>query len=107
MSVIDIERTDGSIVKCDTTNRTLTSGRYHVYFTNTEFKILKLLYERRGQTVARSELQKLIWNDEPVNSIRSIDVHISSIRKKLHYIRGAKINCVYGEGYTLLMLNRF
>lgn len=107
MTVIDIERTDGSIVKCDTINRTLSFGRYHVYFTNTEFKILSCLYQKRGQVVTREELQKLIWADEPVTSTRSIDVHISSIRKKLHYIRGAKINCVYGKGYTLLMLNRF
>lgn len=107
MSVVDIERTDGSIVKCDTTNRTLSFGRYRVYFTATEFAILAYLYERRGQTVTRGELQKLIWGDTPVTSTRSIDVHISSIRKKLHYIRGAKISCVYGKGYTFLMLNRF
>jgi DNA-binding response OmpR family regulator len=38
---------------------------------------------------------------------RTIDVHISAIRKKLAYIKGARIDSVYGTGYRLVILSRY
>lgn len=118
MAIIDIARTDGSIVKCDTEMRTLTYYRYHVKFTPLEWKILKSLYSARPHVVTREDLVKLIWEegfdsrrkaseDGDNSSTRTIDVHIASIRKKIAHIRGARIDSIYGQGYRLLMLQRF
>ncbi len=107
MAIVDIQRGDGSIVKCDTEKRTLTYYRYHVQFTPLEWKILKALYDARPAVVERSELVKLIWGAGKDFPTRTIDVHISSIRKKLAYIKGFRIDSAYGIGYKLVTLTRF
>jgi DNA-binding response OmpR family regulator len=107
MPEVDIERGDGSLVKCDTEERSLTYYRYHVRFTPLEWKILRSLYEARPNVVARDDLVKLIWGAGKSFPTRTIDVHISAIRKKLGYIKGARIDSVYGNGYRFVMLTRF
>ncbi len=120
MAIIDIERADHSIIKCDTEKHTLSYYRYHVKFTPLEWRIVKTLYEARPGIVKRDDLIKLIWDTDSGQKhyealqasgkkypTRTIDVHISSIRKKLAYIKGARIDSIYGQGYRLLMLQRF
>lgn len=120
MAIIDIERSDHSIIKCDTEKRTLSYYRYHVKFTPLEWKIVKTLYENRPKFVKREQLIALVWDTDSGRKklaklkesgkkypTRTIDVHISSIRRKLTYIKGARVDSVYGEGYRLLMLQRF
>lgn len=120
MAIIDIERSDHSIVKCDTDKHTLSYFRYHVKFTPLEWKILKKLYQEKPHFVKREELVEVVWPTDAAQEkykklkesgkrypTRTIDVHVASIRKKLTYIKGARIDSVYGEGYRLLMLNRF
>ncbi len=107
MSEIEIERLDGSVVLCDLEARTLAAGRYRVKFTPLEWAILTTLYEARPKIVSRNELLHTIWGNEHEWNTRTIDVHITSIRKKLAYIKGARIDSIYGQGYKLVMLNRF
>jgi len=108
MAQVEITRGDGSIVMADTTNRTLTYFRYHVRFTPLEWKILKALYEATPNVIEREKLVELIWGDKKSDlPTRTIDVHISSIRRKIAYIKGARIDSAYGHGYRLLMLRRF
>ncbi len=120
MAIVDIERADHSIIKCDTDKHILSFCRNYVKFTPVEWKIVKKLYIERPHFVKREELIALIW---PSNSgqakyqrlkksgktypTRTIDVHISSIRKKIDVLKGARIDAVYGEGYRLIMLQRF
>jgi DNA-binding response OmpR family regulator len=52
-------------------------------------------------------LVKLIWGTGKNFPTRTIDVHISSIRKKLAYIKGARIDSIYGNGYKFILLTRF
>jgi DNA-binding response OmpR family regulator len=107
MPEIDITRGDGSLVKCDPDAHTLSYYRYHVKFTPLEWKILKELYSKRPNVVNRADLVKLIWGTGKNFPTRTIDVHVSSIRRKLNYIKGAKVLSVYGDGYKLVMLTRF
>lgn len=108
MAQVSILRGDGSTVIADTEKRTLSYYRYHVRFTPLEWKILRALYEARPNVVEREKIIELIWGDEKCSlPTRTIDVHISSIRRKVSYIKGARIDSVYGHGYRLLMLTRF
>ena len=107
MPEIEIARGDGTTVRCDTDAHTLVNYRYHVKFTRIEWKIVKELYEARPDTVSRVELIKLIWGNGRVLPTRTIDVHISAIRKKLAYIKGARVDSVYGTGYRLVILSRY
>lgn len=108
MAIIKIERGDGSFVDCSLEEQTLSYYRYHVHFTDAEWAIIKLLYKKRGTLVQRDELITLLWGASAIREpTRTVDVHISSIRKKLAYIKGARIDSVYGQGYKLVMLKRF
>lgn len=107
--MIKIERADGSFVDCDENTHTLSYYRYVAHFTDSEWIILKFLYSKKGQLVSREELVKALWGEPSPETepTRTIDVHISHIRKKLDYIKGARIEKIYGKGYKLVMLKRF
>jgi two-component system alkaline phosphatase synthesis response regulator PhoP len=52
--------------------------------TTLEFRMLKLLIERKGQVVSRDTFLDHIWGEENVSvSFRTIDSHIANIRKKI------------------------
>jgi len=107
MDVIQIKRGDGSLVTCEISKRTLSYYRYHVSFTPIEWKLLTALYEKKGTIISRNDLLSLIWGEGNEMPTRTVDVHISSIRKKLTYIKGARIDSIYGQGYRFVFLTRF
>jgi DNA-binding response OmpR family regulator len=54
-----------------------------------------------NQTIARTRLQKEIWEDEGIIVGRSLDMFISKLRKKLEFDPNIKITVVRGKGYKL------
>ena len=77
-----------------------------VKFTPNEWKLLVMLYKANGEMVKRDELIAHIWNGE-IHSTRTVDMHLSAVRKKLAYIKGATIKSCYGKGYKFVMLEKF
>jgi two-component system alkaline phosphatase synthesis response regulator PhoP len=52
--------------------------------TPLEFRMLKLLIEKKGQVVSRDDFLDHIWGEENVSvSFRTVDSHIANIRKKI------------------------
>ena len=51
--------------------------------TSTEFSILQLLLQRRGEVVEKKDLYLAALGREPVAYDRSIDMHVSNLRRKL------------------------
>jgi DNA-binding response OmpR family regulator len=52
--------------------------------TPLEFRMLKLLIEKKGQVVSRDDFLDRIWGEENVSvSFRTVDSHIANIRKKI------------------------
>jgi len=68
--------------------------------TTTEFKLLRILAERRGWVFSRDEILSRLWGDEKSVLDRTIDVHITNLRKKLGKA-GGLIENVRGVGYKL------
>jgi DNA-binding response OmpR family regulator len=68
--------------------------------TTTEFKILSILAERRGWVFSRDEILGRLWGDEKAVIDRTVDVHITNLRKKLGKA-GRLIENVRGVGYKL------
>ena len=64
-----------------------------------EARILTLLMQRQGACVSRDEIKREIWPDTSV-SARTIDSHVSRLRKRLVDAE-AQIESVYGGGYQL------
>lgn len=75
-----------------------------VALTQTEFKLLKYLFERKGEVITKQELQKSVLKKDLGQFDRNLDMHISNTRRKLAKISLPKtiINTVRGQGYSFL-----
>ena len=51
--------------------------------TKKEFEILSLLIQKQGRVFSREELLKAVWPDDVYVTDRTVDVHITRLRKKI------------------------
>jgi two-component system, OmpR family, response regulator CpxR len=70
-----------------------------VELTAIEFDILDFLVRSAGRVVSRNELAAVLYQRESTPYERSLDVHISHLRKKLEASDRAQIRTVRGVGY--------
>ena len=86
-------------------SRSVYWDRHEVPLTGTEFNVLELLARRAGQVISKDELTEQALNRKLTPYDRSIDVHVSNIRKKLHEAGAEKdlIINVRGAGYMLIL----
>jgi two-component system, OmpR family, phosphate regulon response regulator PhoB len=71
-----------------------------IELTATEFKLLKLLMERKGRVQSRENLLVNVWNYDTDTETRTIDTHIRRLREKLGSQAGI-IETVRGVGYRV------
>ncbi|MCL1940778.1 MAG: response regulator transcription factor [Synergistaceae bacterium] len=72
----------------------------------TEFRLIEPLFRRFGKAVSREELLGRIWNAN-LGDTRTVDVHISRMRRKFEGYDGGKaprlvIQSMRGKGYRLV-----
>jgi two-component system response regulator CpxR len=69
--------------------------------TSTEFSILQLLLQRSGEVVEKKDLYLAALGREPVAYDRSIDMHVSNLRRKLGPAKDGseRIETIRGFGY--------
>lgn len=68
----------------------------------TEFRVLQLLMLRKGALVTKTSLMDALYNDPDEPEIKSIDVLIHRLRKRLSAGgAGSLINTVWGAGYIV------
>jgi len=69
--------------------------------TSTEFSILQLLLQRSGDVVDKKDLYLAALGREPVAYDRSIDMHVSNLRRKLGPAKDGseRIETIRGFGY--------
>ena len=69
--------------------------------TSTEFSILQLLLQRSGEVVEKKDLYLAALGREPVAYDRSIDMHVSNLRRKLGPAKDGseRIETIRGIGY--------
>ena len=70
--------------------------------TQIEFDLLALLARSPGRLWAREELLERIWGADFAGVDRVVDVHLSSLRRKLGSA-GAMIQTVRGVGYRFVV----
>ena len=70
-------------VRMDLDTRTVTSKGRELSLTLKEFELLRMLMERAGRVVRRSDLIDEVWDVHWFGPTKTLDVHISSLRKKL------------------------
>ena len=91
----------GPITLDQQAHRVTLSGK-ELRLTPTEFRLLALLMRHPGRTFTRDEIIDRVLNDDFDGFDRTVDAHVSSIRRKLGAIDldAAKlVQTVYGSGY--------
>lgn len=81
--------------------RELICGEKRARLTETEFNVLEHLACNSGRAVSRRELMAVVHHVDLNPLDRSLDVHVSNIRRKLGEW-GPRISSVRGEGYLLV-----
>jgi DNA-binding response OmpR family regulator len=76
------------------------AGDRPIELTATEFELLELLMRSAGRVVSRDEIAGVLHQRQATAYERSIDVHMSHLRKKLEGQTGAVIRTVRGVGYA-------
>jgi DNA-binding response OmpR family regulator len=68
-------------------------------FTTKEFDLLRFLAERPGLALSRQQILDGVWGYDWFGDVRTVDVHIAQVRKKID--DAVRIDTVRGVGYRL------
>lgn len=67
-----------------------------------EFEVLLYLVKRQGVVITRDDLMNVVWGFDYIGGQRTVDVHVSSLRKKLEMNQeSVQIESIRGVGYKL------
>jgi two-component system response regulator RegX3 len=69
------------VMRLDT--HSVTKGDEPVELTVKEFEVLRMLLESAGRLVRREDLMAEVWDTNWFGSTKTLDVHVSSLRRKL------------------------
>ena len=87
-------------LKIDLDRHQVFSDGNVIDLTATEFKILSLFAHSPGRVFTRSILMDAVWGQEYYGIERTMDTHVSRLRRKLGGF-GERIETVHGVGYRL------
>jgi len=87
-------------VSLDVDHHRVTVSGDLIELTATEFRLLKVLMERKGRVQARDHLLLNVWNYETEIETRTIDTHVRRLREKLG-LEASLIETVRGVGYRM------
>lgn len=79
--------------------RTVTVDSQEVELTNQEFELLAILIQNRNLALSRDKMLTLAWGYDYMGDTRTVDVHITRLRKKLHWEN--RIKTIFKVGYRL------
>jgi two-component system phosphate regulon response regulator PhoB len=86
------------LIVIDGERHTVTVAGEGIELTATEFKLLRLLMERRGRVQTREHLLINVWNYETEIETRTVDTHVRRLREKLGG-EAEWIETIRGVGY--------
>lgn len=90
-------------ITMDVNRREARHHNVELELTTTEFEILRVLISSAGRVISRDRLMAMARGDEWASFERSVDVHISHLRRKLEDDprRPQKIKTIRGIGYLV------
>ena len=90
-------------VVLDVGARTVRRAGAEVALTTAEFALLELFLRSAGRVVTRDAIAEQVLGRRLSAFDRSVDVHVSNLRKKLDPEGGERIKTVRGSGYVYAM----
>lgn len=92
----------GGITLDDKTHQIWVDGQEILHLTRQEYAILELLIRHPKQVFRKEAIFTYAWEEEYMGETKTLDVHISNIRKKLKAVTDKEyIQTVWGIGYRL------
>jgi DNA-binding response OmpR family regulator len=70
-------------VRVDVSAHRAFQGDRELHLTTKEFDLLKVLVGNAGSVVVRDTLMRDVWGSDPVGSTKTLDMHVSWLRRKL------------------------
>ncbi len=70
-------------VRVDVAAHRAFQGERELHLTTKEFDLLKVLVANSGSVVLRDTLMRDVWGSDPVGSTKTLDMHVSWLRRKL------------------------
>lgn len=86
-------------ITLDGENRIVTKAGEAVALTPLEFDVLRVLMKNKNRTVSRQQILNEIWGEDYFGDLRTVDVRVTGIRKKLGLT--TEIRAVSKAGYRL------
>jgi len=97
----DAGRREAGRVRVDLAARRACIGGDEVALRPKEFDLLAVLVDSAGEAVSRERLMAEVWDENWFGSTKTLDVHVSALRRKLadHGERFDRITTLRGHGY--------
>ena len=70
-------------VRVDAASRRAFQGEHELHLTAKEFDLLRVLVQANGAVVGRDQLMRDVWGSDPTGSTKTLDMHVSWLRRKL------------------------
>ena len=86
-------------ITLDTENRTITKAGAEVDLTPLEFDVFSILIKNKNRTVSRDRILNEIWGEDYFGDLRTVDVRVANLRKKLGFTD--EIRTISKTGYRL------
>ena len=89
--------------RLDPQRRRISVDGREIELTQREFDLASFLFRRQGRIVGRDALLENVWNLSSAVSTRTVDTHVSRLRKKLDLNgeHGWRLAAIYQHGYRL------
>jgi DNA-binding response OmpR family regulator len=94
----DVVTAGGVVV--DLPSRRVTVDGTEAALTPKEYDLLLMLMRRVGTVVGRDELMREVWQTEWLGATKTLDMHVSTLRKKLGDA-GSNVTTVRGVGFRM------
>jgi len=89
--------------KFGTADKSLTLNGEPIELTEKEYQLAVMLFANIGRLLSRNHILEAIWGIGPALATRTVDTHISRLRRKLSLLpeNGWRLKAVYQHGYRL------
>lgn len=89
--------------RIDFAKHTVFVNNETVKLTQKEFELVAFLFKNLGRLLSRSHILSSVWGHGDEFNTRTVDTHVSRIRKKLDLDpdKGWRLSAIYHQGYRL------
>ena len=100
---IDLRELDLAPFSVDRVARQIRLRGRLIELQNREYELAVLLFQNLNAVVSRARIVQTLWGIEPLETSRTLDTHVSRLRRKLELTpeNGLILQSVYGLGYRL------